>query len=514
MTSSSSKHLQVGVVFLLLGIAFAIGYTQSPLFTSNQNQYFLHGLAEAGYGNLNLDWLANTLDPTPVFSLLVTGVYSLVQSGLPFYILYALLMGVYVFSLYRIGVHIFRFKPTRTESLVFIGLIILVHSAAIRFALSRSLGVNWTYILEDGVADQRMLGPVLQPSTFGVFLMLSIFLALTGRPYLAVLSAALAATFHPTYLLTAGTLTFAYMLNAYLEEKSLVKSVLVGGLALLAVLPILLYVYNSFAVSSAESTEAARDILVNFRIPHHARIDWWFDATAVVKILLVTGAVLVTRRDKPLFRILVILGLTAVGLSLVQYFTGSLFLALLFPWRISIVLVPLATSILLGYLVWFVYERFPGWLKGHDRWVALMSWVVILLVAATGALRMVIDFERKATADYQGLTAYVEQSTQRDDLYLTPTKLQEFRLETGAPVLVDFKSIPYQSEDVLEWYRRIQLADQFYKRGDCQALDEMINSFGVTHLVIENTQEATPCPGLNLDYEDPYYKLYLIEPVR
>jgi len=153
-------------------------------------------------------------------------------------------------------------------------------------------------------------------------------------------------------------------------------------------------------------------------------------------------------------------------------------------------------------------------LKGHDRWVALMSWVVILLVAATGALRMVIDFERKATADYQGLTAYVEQSTQRDDLYLTPTKLQEFRLETGAPVLVDFKSIPYQSEDVLEWYRRIQLADQFYKRGDCQALDEMINSFGVTHLVIENTQEATPCPGLNLDYEDPYYKLYLIEPVR
>lgn len=37
-------------VVLLWGIVFALAYAQSPLYTSNQNQYFLHGLAQAGYG--------------------------------------------------------------------------------------------------------------------------------------------------------------------------------------------------------------------------------------------------------------------------------------------------------------------------------------------------------------------------------------------------------------------------------------------------------------------------------
>ncbi|MCK4727086.1 MAG: hypothetical protein KAT29_14840, partial [Anaerolineales bacterium] len=57
--------------FIAWTFVFTLVYAQSPLFTSNQNQYFLHGLANAGYGLLNEDWLANTLDPTPVFSLLV-----------------------------------------------------------------------------------------------------------------------------------------------------------------------------------------------------------------------------------------------------------------------------------------------------------------------------------------------------------------------------------------------------------------------------------------------------------
>src|SRR6476646_12149035 len=62
---------------LLVGLAagFAVAHTQSPLFFSNQNQYLLHGLADAGYGHLDRDWLANTKDPTPVFSAGVAAAY-------------------------------------------------------------------------------------------------------------------------------------------------------------------------------------------------------------------------------------------------------------------------------------------------------------------------------------------------------------------------------------------------------------------------------------------------------
>ena len=45
---------------LLMAAGFALAHTQSPLFFSNQNQYLLHGLADAGYGHLSHDWLASS----------------------------------------------------------------------------------------------------------------------------------------------------------------------------------------------------------------------------------------------------------------------------------------------------------------------------------------------------------------------------------------------------------------------------------------------------------------------
>ena len=86
------------------------------------------------------------------------------------------------------------------------------------FCSGRTLGDNWMYLLEDGVADQRLLGSVFQPSAFGVLLVLSIYLFLDEYPYWAVICAALAASFHPTYLLGAAALTAAYVLLRLVEQ--------------------------------------------------------------------------------------------------------------------------------------------------------------------------------------------------------------------------------------------------------------------------------------------------------
>ncbi|HEY62281.1 MAG TPA: hypothetical protein G4N95_06475, partial [Anaerolineae bacterium] len=75
---------------------FTLAYSQAPLYTSNQNQYFLHGLAKAGYGFLANDWLANTLDSTPVFSLIVKTLYALFHWQGLFYGVFGLLSGVYL----------------------------------------------------------------------------------------------------------------------------------------------------------------------------------------------------------------------------------------------------------------------------------------------------------------------------------------------------------------------------------------------------------------------------------
>src|SRR6516225_1997929 len=85
-------------LFLLGTAFFAAVYCQAPLYYQNQNQYSLHGLARAGTGLLDEDWLANTRDPTPVFSGLVAATARWLHPWL-FYLYYALLQGIYAASL-------------------------------------------------------------------------------------------------------------------------------------------------------------------------------------------------------------------------------------------------------------------------------------------------------------------------------------------------------------------------------------------------------------------------------
>jgi hypothetical protein len=500
--------LQRTAVFLFWTGIFAGAYTQSPLYTSNQNQYFLHGLARSGFGYLDSDWLANTLDPTPVFSWLVGLTYSLLHLEALYYVYYALLMGIYFYCLLDIALRLFKLDTQPDRKLALTALIVLVHSAAFRFALSRSSGANWGYILEDGIADQRMLGPVFQPSVFGVLLLVSVWFYLQRRPFLAVLAVALAATFHPTYLLGGGILTGAYLLDMWLDAPRSSKTLAVGAAALGAVTPVLAYVYLSFGGSSPAVADKARQILIDFRIPHHTLFSTWFDATVVVKIALIVAALFLIRRSR-LFRPLLFAFGAILVLSLLQIGLNSNVLALLFPWRLSILLVPLATTFLLaGGLRLLPQER--------RLTLALntLSTILILLCVGIGLLRFKLDLERKAANPEQALYHYVYAQHLPGEIYLTPVKMQDFRLATGASAYIDFKSIPYRDSDVLEWYRRERLADRFYKNADCGLLVDLARQEGVTHVVLEFQETPATCPQLLPVYSDTIYSLYALEAGR
>lgn len=528
--------------FLLWTAVFSLAYTQSPLFTSNQNQYFLHGLARAGYGNLAQDWLANTLDPTPIFSLLVQVTHTWFTFSPTYYLYYALLLGVYLFSLIGIVSHFYDIRSSRSRFLVFIALLIALHSAALRFFLSRTIGYNLAYIFEDGLADQRLLGPVFQPSSFGAFLLLSIYLFLRGRTFWAVLSAVLAATVHPTYLLSAASLVGAYMLSiaapvfpklaAWLGVQipsrvfragvarnkhslranfgSPIPQALGTGLvALVAVAPILVYAYVQFGSTPAETSALAREILTGYRIPHHALASWWFDISAGIKIGLICGALFLTRRQR-IFPLLFVPALVAAFLTLVQVATGSSVLALIFPWRLSTFLVPLSSALILAWLVSSLFDDFSMWADRYSRPAIILSMFLLSAVVIAGSIRLVLDFQRKAAEPEGKMTAFVARSSLPGQVYLTPIKLQDFRLESGAPAYVDFKSIPYRDEDVLEWYRRVRLADEFYLNRDCTLLPQFSHE-GVTHVVLPAGEFASVCPALTDVYRDGAYEVYQLK---
>jgi len=496
---------------LAASTAFAVAYTQAPLYTSNQNQYFLHGLARAGFGFLDSDWLANTADPTPLFSFLVEWTYRLNQWEGLFYIYYAILMGIYLFSLIGITKKIY---PEVSEPEVFFTMVtglILIHSAGIRLVLSRLIGVNWTYILEDGVADQRLLGSVFQPSTFGVLLLFSIFLFLDRRSIWALVSAVGAATFHPTYLLSAGLLILTFMYLIFREKRGIREPVLIGFLALLLVLPILLYVYLNFGNISPEITASARQILVEFRIPHHAQISWWFDATAVIKLLLIILALFLVKKTGLFWIILVPFSL-ALALTAIQIFINSSALAILFPWRVSTWLVPLSAAILLGRIViqMVYFLKREGVKKFSGLYVANI--IIITLAVSAGIVRTYLEFSRQANSPEQELFAWVSETKSAANRYLVPIKMQDFRLVAGVPIFVDFKSIPYQDTDVLEWHRRIRLADRFYDDHDCALLLEFAWQEGISHFISPEGDFQVACPETTQVYQDAQYSIFSLSP--
>lgn len=490
------------------GALFALAHSQSPLYTSNQNQYFLHGLASAGFGQLGQDWLANTLDPTPVFSWLVQATYTSIGAWF-FYIEYGLLLAVTLWGLYAIADSIIPGKQTRFQRLILLTLLTLLFSEALRFPLSHLSWADGGYLLEGGVAGQRLLGPVFEPSVFGGLLVVSIALFIRNHARGAALLAAGAATVHPTYLLISGALVAVYAGVLALGDRRWREAFIIGGLALVGVIPILLHTLVVFGLGSSQVSADASRVLVAFRIPHHAIVSQWLDASVAIKLLLILGALLVVRRSR-LFPVLLVPALLGLALTALQLATGNDRLALLFPWRVSVLVVPLSTTILAAKgmalcLGWYDRRQQP-----HSAWTGRAAWALLAVLAVTGLASFVLHMQNRARAPEQALFAQVRNMASPGQVFLIPPRMQDFRLATGQPAFVDFKAIPYAPAEVLAWYDRIQL-DQFFYRDnpadiDCHLLDRAAAA-GVTQVVLEPAQQGADCESLHKQWGNDHFEI-------
>jgi hypothetical protein len=530
----SRRPLRAILLFLLGSAVFAVAYCQAPLYYSNQNQYFLHGLANARRGLLASDWLASTRDPTPVFSALVTFTVEYLHPA-AFYLYHALLLGAYAAALLGLFRLVAGPEITARRWPVFLALLVLFHAALPRWCSYRWLGQDYPWYLQAGVAGQYVLGCMLQPSVLGVLLVVAVCLFAHGRPFLAAVCVALAATLHPTYLLTGGLLTLGF-LAALLVEGRTRQALATGALALVLVLPAAVWTATIFAPRSPGTFARAQELLFDFRIPHHCRPDLWLDRIAMVQILWMTAGLVLARPTRLRIALIVPFVLAAL-LTLLQVGTGSRTLALLFPWRVSSVLLPIATAILLSRLVSLPSLPLDGRLAG------LASGVIIAVLAA-GGVWIMADRQgfHQGQEEERGVMDFVARSKAPGDVYLLPVRIpnlaattrgslssdfkplpdkkrdgrvipvdfQRFRLTTEAPIFVDFKAIPYKDTDLLEWYARLRLVEEVQeqlRRGDLPAAIAELHRLGITHLVWPATQELSGF-GLVKVYEDTNYRVY------
>lgn len=520
------------------GLAFAFASTWAPHFYSNQHQYFLHGFAHAGFGDLANDWVANTTDPTPVFSWLIASVVRWLPMAI-LQMLFVLLMVLYLASLWWIvsceqgGSFEDSPRATRANGAMVFAILIVAHAGIVRWASVHWLGKDFPWYLQAGVAGQYLLGPGLQPSVFGVLILAGLASYRLGRCTLGVALIASAASLHSTYLLPSGLLVGGVIVDQ-IRQKRVVRALMLGIFALVLVFPILVFISVKFSFSSAEAGAEARRLLCEVRIPHHCLIDRWLDSWAWLQIVWILVG-LTTLRQNVLFPVLVVGVGGAVVLTATQWLTRSYFLALQFPWRLSAVLMPIATAAIASVLAKKIVKRLAfSWsmsLASAAVMVALLGgitiWMQGLGYGENDSEKSMLEFVRvhRQSGDVYLLPSRIPAVGQgpRGNVSVTfaqppdpksnliPVDLQGFRLATGAAVYVDFKAVPYLDLEVLEWYRRMNNARKWYDRTDWSAgaIREELLREGITHVV---ASKARPPRAHYLQpiYQDDAFIVYRI----
>jgi hypothetical protein len=532
MRKASSRSSGLGFFSLLLWAAvFAVAYVQAPLYYSNQNQYFLHGLAAAGRGDLANDWLVNTRDPTPLFSEIVSWTYTHVgERG--FEAIYYVLMGVYFISLVLLIDATIGLPRSRPMRWVFLALLIAVHSAAVRLWAVHLTGTDIPRFLQYGLAGQYLLGPGLQPSAFGVLLLSSMAAFTRRKVVLAAALAALACLLHATYLVPAAMLTIAYVLVLFANGRPW-TAILIGIGTLVAVMPVVGFVMATFAPTGSEQYAEAQRILAVVRLPHHSMVSQWLDRIAKLQIAWIALGIALSLRTR-LFPLLAIPSLIALVLTIVQVKTGNLGLALIFPWRISAVLVPVATAVILARIV----ELATPW-PDQSRFLVKVAGVAAAALLAVVVVGGVFESRRNTlypiAVSEAPLLAFIRDHHAPGDVYLIPASapkpaaspvngmpslqpggstvlwdLQRFRLLAGAAIFVDSKAIPYKDEEVLEWHRRVQQAEHWFTANDWDAEAGSLIKEGITHVVMPAATDVGDWASLVPVYADKAYHVYKV----
>lgn len=521
------------ISLLLCCLAFGLAYWQAPLYYSNQNQYFLHGLAQAGVGLLEEDWLSNTADPTPLFSSLVAFTIRFLHP-LAFHFYYLILHGVYLVSLLGIFIHLAGKRDTPRLRLMFIFAIILIHSGLMRWLSNLLVGLDFPWYLQAGVAGQYTLGGMFQPSTFGVLLLLSVNLFLRGHPCGAAALASLTATIHFTYLLPAAMFTLGFLYLTW-REAGFKRAFFVGAWGLLCILPVMIYVLLQFRPTSAETFRESQHILVHFRIPHHCLPYLWLDSIAALQIGWICLGAALTYGSR-IFPLMLIAIVVSAALSITQVVTESDTLALLFPWRVSALLMPMATTAIVSRLILLMRPLLD---QAWARWVAILG---VAALAVAGPTLFYLEQAYRTLDEDRPVMAHVRNNLKPGDRYLIPVRLpelkkttrgslspdfrplaqrrpdqrlipmdlQRFRLHAEAPIHVDFKAIPYRDTDVIEWRRRLDQAVKWQEAittGKLNTVRAELKDAGITHIVVTANHRLS-----NDDWEqtfaDEAYRVY------
>jgi hypothetical protein len=376
----------------------------------------------------------------------------------------------------------------------------------------------------------------------GVLLLWAVAEFAGGKPVRATALATGATLVHSTYLLPAAMLVGGFLVQL-LWEKNWKAAGWSAVVAVLFVAPAVAYILIVFAPTDAATFTESQRILAEIRIPHHCRPARWFDWAGGVQVAWMVLGLVLLRKTRLFVPLAVVSGLVLVG-TVAVIVTANPTLSLLFPWRVTAVLVPVSTTIVLATattqadkLSWRFTAQGLDEMGGSPIVTGVMM-AIAFAVLVFGSVGGVYGGELgyREPENETPLLAHVGGTRTADHVYLIPAKfpapsknftgvysktfstpdptfsdLARFRLKTHARLYVDFKAIPYHDIDVIEWHRRVSHCQRWYASADWDAtgIINEVAAEGVTH-VIAPAGKPIRSSRLEVEFETPTHRLYRV----
>lgn len=485
------------IMFVCIVLIFIFTRSYIPLYTITQNEYYAHAFANSQDVLLQNDWFVQTQLKHVIFSRMVEGLYRLdiVETGT--YAIQVALEAIFYISAFYIFRKMFeslrwrreRFGQLDINTLSFVSTLVLmlVHNSFILVAIANQLNefipdahLLWREFSNfSGLAVQVMNGGYLQPSEFGILFFPAVALALHSRWRLATILLGIVVNFHFSYSIHCGVfiLVFVGILLYQRKWRHAFEVCLIFGVI---VLPITIYAVSFLGDPLADY---AAMIFAVEMFPFHSLPKVFLlrpQQMNILKMLMIFAAILICWRFQ-FYRLRAILvsGFILVSVSLAYvYFTSDYSVAILFPWRASVFLVPLAAVVIIAWVVWIITLLLRENLLTQPSFGFVLGLLIVAIFLAEGFMFMrwtVIGVDNSGAGDEVGgqIFAGITDATGPDDIILIPTEQVGVlpprfwagaRLALGRAIYVDSFSFPMLGKDVAEFWDRLQFVESFYQQ--------------------------------------------------
>ena len=505
----TSKWISSFYAFLLGGLH--VGWSNT--ISGNQFQYISRAINPSA-AQLQNDWYLTTSDANYIFTnfskiiYLNFNIHGIVLAGI-------ILNGLGFLYLTKIGI---LFLNHNNKSLPFLFPSVL--------ALTLS---NFTLEIDWGLAGMGVFSPSLQPSSFGIFLIVAIYYLIKHCRDLNAISKnhsnfrlfniylLIAATFHPS-LIISGVILYLSFLLSIIKKRKLNSYHLYAAFSTLVIISLfnLRFIWATLRSQGLEFQEAQYFLAIE-RIPYHAVPTYFMGLESTLRVIIIIIFVaLFSHRYRAAVETLFFqnLAIITIIILLSQYFAFNPAISLSLPWRITGLLYPLAVAYILVDFFNFIGEK-------HFEKVKTCFYLLILLLLAVSNTRFTVllllivflQLFKKAIVSIVILTSimiftffvgFQNQSQvdsawkQSKDIFISSKDLSEVRNWGAGVVLeefsnlrsefrfslyVDYKSVPFFPDDLVEWVKRINTARDLLSNPSQLCVSEIL---GVQWIMIPN----------------------------